>query len=151
MAANKSASRRRAPPKSVPARTTPAQTMPMQISLARVMATECLPVRTAGRTELVARDNRGRVAGQCRGIGREVSQKRGDESASGPPQRQPDEKRRAILRKARGQHDDRDGADTVPIMRYQPLRSEAPRCGWQTIAAEVPAQYALSSSSQNAT
>jgi hypothetical protein len=31
------------------------------------------------------------------------------------------------------------------------LRSDAPRCGWQTTAAEVPAQNALSSSSQNAT
>jgi hypothetical protein len=40
---------------------------------------------------------------------------------------------------------------TVPIRRYQTLRSDAPRCGWQTIAAEVPAQYGLSSSSQNAT
>jgi hypothetical protein len=39
----------------------------------------------------------------------------------------------------------------VPIMRNQPLRSDAPRCGWQTIAAEVPAQKGSSSSSQNAT
>jgi hypothetical protein len=28
----------------------------------------------------------------------------------------------------------------VPTMRYHPLRSEAPRWGWHTIAAEVPAQ-----------
>ena len=40
---------------------------------------------------------------------------------------------------------------TVPIIRNQPLRSEAPSCGWHTIAAEVPAQKGLSSSSQNAT
>jgi hypothetical protein len=40
---------------------------------------------------------------------------------------------------------------TVPIMRNHPLRSEAPRCGWQTIPADVPAQKGLSSSSQNAT
>src|SRR5438128_12186654 len=40
---------------------------------------------------------------------------------------------------------------TVPIMRNQPLRNEAPRRGWQTTAADVPAQKALSSSSQNAT
>src|ERR1700751_5416647 len=40
---------------------------------------------------------------------------------------------------------------TVPIKRYQPLRSEAPRCGWHTKAADVPAQKAWSSSSQNAT
>jgi hypothetical protein len=39
----------------------------------------------------------------------------------------------------------------VPIMRNQPLRSDAPRCGWQTIATEVPAQKGSSSSSQNAT
>jgi hypothetical protein len=31
------------------------------------------------------------------------------------------------------------------------LRSEAPSCGWHTIAAEVPAQNGSSSSSQNAT
>ena len=40
---------------------------------------------------------------------------------------------------------------TVPIIRNQPLRSEAPSCGRQTIAAEEPAQNGLSSSSQNAT
>ena len=39
----------------------------------------------------------------------------------------------------------------VPIIRNHPLRSEAPSCGWHTIAAEVPAQKGLSSSSQNAT
>src|SRR6202047_3558297 len=38
----------------------------------------------------------------------------------------------------------------VPIIRNQPLRSEAPRCGWHTIAAVPPAQYGLSSLSQNA-
>src|SRR6516164_2180837 len=40
---------------------------------------------------------------------------------------------------------------TVPIIRYQPLRSEAPSCGWHTIAAEVPAQNGSSSCSQKAT
>src|SRR3954447_23892362 len=39
----------------------------------------------------------------------------------------------------------------VPIIRNQPLRSEAPSCSWHTIAAEVPAQNGLSRSSQNAT
>src|ERR1700730_16842090 len=39
----------------------------------------------------------------------------------------------------------------VPIIRNQPLRIEAPSCGWHTIAAVPPAQYGLSSSSQNAT
>lgn len=29
---------------------------------------------------------------------------------------------------------------TVPTMRNQPLRKEAPSCGWQTRAAVVPAQ-----------
>jgi hypothetical protein len=37
------------------------------------------------------------------------------------------------------------------IRRNQPLRSEAPRTGWQTRAAEVPAHEGLSSSNQNAT
>src|SRR4029077_4187265 len=36
------------------------------------------------------------------------------------------------------------------IIRNQPLRSEAPSCGWHTIAAVPPAQYGLPSSSQNA-
>src|SRR3954463_8692234 len=40
---------------------------------------------------------------------------------------------------------------TVPIIRNQPLRSEAPSCSWHTIAAEVPAQKGLSRSRQNAT
>ena len=39
----------------------------------------------------------------------------------------------------------------VPIMRKPPLRNEAPRLGWQTIAAEVAAQYGASSSSLKAT
>ena len=39
----------------------------------------------------------------------------------------------------------------VPIIRNHALRIEAPSCGWHTIAAEVPAQNGLSSSSQNAT
>src|SRR5260370_33263141 len=38
----------------------------------------------------------------------------------------------------------------VPIIRNQPLRNEAPSCGWHTIAAVPPAQYGLSRSSQNA-
>ena len=29
---------------------------------------------------------------------------------------------------------------TVPIMRYQPLRREAPKVGWHTAAADAPAQ-----------
>src|SRR5258706_10466068 len=29
----------------------------------------------------------------------------------------------------------------VPIIRNQPLRREAPSCGWHTIAAVPPAQY----------
>src|SRR5262249_49114230 len=36
-------------------------------------------------------------------------------------------------------------------IRNQPLRSEAPSCGWDTIAAEVPAQNGSSSWSQKAT
>src|SRR5262245_25278162 len=39
---------------------------------------------------------------------------------------------------------------TVPIIRNQPLRREAPSCGWHTIAAEVPAQNGSSSWSQKA-
>jgi hypothetical protein len=38
----------------------------------------------------------------------------------------------------------------VPITRNQPLRSDAPTPGWQTTAADVPAQDGLSSCSQNA-
>ena len=64
---------------------------------------EGLPIRPAGGTKLVARDDRGRVAGERGGIGGEVFEKRGDESAEGAPQREADEKRRAVLRKACGQ------------------------------------------------
>ena len=39
----------------------------------------------------------------------------------------------------------------VPTIRNHAFRIEAPSCGWHTIAADVPAQYALSSWSQNAT
>ena len=72
---------------------------------------EGLPVETADGAELVARDDRGGVTGQCRGIGREVAQECGDECACGAPQRQGHEKGGAILRKAGGHHHDRHGAD----------------------------------------
>ncbi len=36
----------------------------------------------------------------------------------------------------------------VPTIRNHALRIEAPSCGWHTIAAEVPAQKGLSSSSR---
>jgi hypothetical protein len=69
---------------------------------------EGFAVRAAGRAELVARDDRRRIAGQRRRVSREVAQHRTGESTCGTPHRQPDEKRRAVLRKAGCQHDDRD-------------------------------------------
>ena len=131
MAANRVASRRWAPPKSVAASTMPAQTMPMQISLARSTASrKACPFETADGAELVARDNRGGVTGQCRGIGREVAQECGDECACGAPQRQGHEKggprscgKHAVITTIA------TAPTTVPIRRYQPLRNDAPRCG----------------------
>jgi hypothetical protein len=112
---------------------------------------EGLPVQTPGRTELVARDDRGGVAGERCGIGRVVAQERRNERARCAPQCQTDEKGGAVLGKHAVSTTIATAPTTVPIMRNQPLRNEAPRFGWQTTAAEVPAQYALSSSSQNAT
>ena len=112
---------------------------------------EDLRSRASGRAERVGGDDRGRIAGERRRVGREVAQHRGDESAGGAPQRQ--SPRKAI--RSCGKHavstTIMTAPTTVPIMRNQPLRSEAPSCGWHTIAAEVPAQNGLSSSSQNAT
>ena len=89
----------------------PAQTMPMpDLAGAGDAEHEGVAVRAAGRAELIAGDDRRRVAGQRRRIGREVAQQRGDEGAGGAPQRQADEKADAVLREARGQHDDRDRA-----------------------------------------
>lgn len=72
---------------------------------------EGLPVEAADGAELVAGDNRGGVPGQCRGIGREVAQKRCDERACGAPQRQAHQKGGAVLREAGGHDDDRHRAD----------------------------------------
>src|SRR5207248_766897 len=47
---------------------------------------ECLPVEAACLAELVAGDDRGRIAGQSCGIGRKIAQERGDERACGAPQ-----------------------------------------------------------------
>jgi hypothetical protein len=72
---------------------------------------EGLPVQTPGRAELVARDDRSGVTGERCGICRVVAQERGDERARGAPQCQAHEKGAAVLREARGQHDDRYSAD----------------------------------------
>ena len=71
---------------------------------------EDLPVGAAGRAERAGGDDRGRVAGERRRVGREVAQQRGDQAADGAPQGQTEEKRDALLREARGQDDDRYGA-----------------------------------------
>jgi hypothetical protein len=65
----------------------------------------------AGGAEQVAGDDRCRVAGQCRRIGREVAQQRRGERAGTTPQRQSSEKQHAVLWEAGGQHHDRDSAD----------------------------------------
>ena len=108
-------------------------------------------VRAAGRAKLVARDDRGRIAGQCRRIGREIVQKRRDESAAGAPQRQADQKRR------------RGPAESTRSAPRSPRRPRRCRSCGTTLAQRsaemrltddrrrVPAQNALSSSSQNAT
>ena len=72
---------------------------------------EGVPVRAAGLTEFVVRDDRGRITGQRRRVRGKILQDCGAESANGSPQRQPHEKRGAVLRKARAQHDDRNGTD----------------------------------------
>ena len=142
----------RAPPKSVPARTTPAHTMPMQISLARVTASmNTSPSGAPSRAERVGRDDRRGVAGERSRVGREVAQQRRNESAHPAPQRQPTRNTMRFCGNHAVSTTIVTAPTTVPIMRNQDLRSEAPRCGWHTIAADVPAQYALSSSSQNAT
>ena len=55
---------------------------------------EGLTVQAPDGAELVARDDRRRVAGERRRIGGEVAQQRGDERARGAPQRQAHEERR---------------------------------------------------------
>ena len=67
--------------------------------------------RASGRAELVGGDDRGGIAGERRRVGREVAQHRGGESADAAPQGEEPEKGDPVLRKARGQHHDHDGAD----------------------------------------
>ena len=72
---------------------------------------EGVPVRAAGLTEFVVRDDRGRITGQRRRVRGKILQDCGAEGANGSPQRQPHKKRAAVLRKARAQHNDRNGTD----------------------------------------
>jgi hypothetical protein len=62
---------------------------------------ENLSICSSGRTELIARNDRSRVAGECRRVGREVTQQCGHERASGTPKRQAKEKTSTLLRKVR--------------------------------------------------
>ena len=112
-AANSAASFRREWPRSVKASTTPALTMPMQISSARSMARidDAAGIARADRSQNVARENRRRVAGKSRGIGREITQKRRDKGADRAPQRKSDEKADPVLTKQGGKNHDADRSD----------------------------------------
>ena len=99
-----------------------------------------LVVGPAGRTEHVACDHRGGEAGEARAIGGEVLQQPADEPAGRAPQGEAGQEADAVLREQRRDHHDRGAAAAVPIRRNEPLRSDAPSCGWQTSAAVVPAQ-----------
>ena len=88
-------------------------------------------VRAARRAKLVGCDDRGREAGESRRIGREIVQKRGDESACSAPQRQGDEEQGAVLREARGQNHDHHGADQGADHAVPPLAQRSPKM-WLT-------------------
>jgi hypothetical protein len=76
---------------------------------------EGVAVHAAGRAELIAGDDCGRVAGERCRVGGEVVQQRGGQRAGGAPQRETDEKRGPLLGEASREHDDceraHDGAD----------------------------------------
>ena len=153
LAIDEAASRLGAAEDRLPARTAPAHAIPMQISLARVTAN----MNTSGSPppvapSVVGGDDRRRIAGESRRVGGEVAERSGGESADRRPRGQGARERRSD---PGGKHAVSTtiivAPTTVPIIRNQPLRSAAPSCGWHTIAADVPAQKGLSSSSQNAT
>ena len=150
--ANNVASRRRAPPRSVPARTMPARDdADGDLADAGHRQHEDVSVHATGGAELIAGDDRGGVAGQGRGIGGKVTQHVAPKAHAPPHSARPIRNGTRSSGKHTASRTITTAPTTVPIMRNQPLRSEAPSCGWQTSAADVPAQYALSSSSQNAT
>src|SRR5277367_2353493 len=62
---------------------------------------ENLSICSSGRTEFVARNDRSRIAGECRRVGREVAQQRGHKRTSGTPKCQTKQKTSTLLRKAR--------------------------------------------------
>ena len=67
------------------------------------------------------------IAGERRRVGRKVAQHRGGESAKSAPQRQEPEKADRILRKGRGQHHDRDGADYGAYHAEPALTQRSPK------------------------
>src|SRR5258708_33959300 len=149
---NDSASRRLAPPRSVPARTMPAHAIPMQISLARVTASR--------KTSELAPPVAPRLSAAMIAAGKPASAAEEDaklRSTVVAKAQRPHQKARSIRKATRscGKHavstTTVEAPITVPIIRNQPLRSEAPSWGWHTTAAEEPAQHGLRSSTQSAT
>ena len=101
---------------------------------------EGFAIHAAGRAELIAGDDRGRLTGQRRRVGREIAQQRGDKCASCAPKRESLKERGAILGNHAVNSTIAKAPTKVPIMRNHPFRSDVPRCGRHTSAAEVPAQ-----------
>jgi hypothetical protein len=71
----------------------------------------CIAIHATGGSEQVAGDDRYRIPGQRRRIGREVAQQRGRKGASRPPQCQTAEEQGAILWEAGRQQHAHYGAD----------------------------------------
>jgi hypothetical protein len=72
---------------------------------------EHIATGTPDRTEVVAGDDRRRIAGQRRRVCREVAQQRRHERTGSAPQSEAHEVTKAVLGKARGQHHDHHSAD----------------------------------------
>ena len=124
------ASRRFALPKSVPARTMPAQTMPMQISVQRVTANVKAspftpPVAPSWLPAIIAAVTPASCAARARKLRSIVATR----AHAAPHKARPARKAMRSCGKQAVSTTMAIPPTIVPIMRYQPLRNEAPRWG----------------------
>jgi len=135
------ANRRFALPRSVTARTTPAQTMPMQISVQRITANVKAspftpPVAPSSLPAIIAAVTPAICAARAKKLRSIVAIR----AQAAPHNARPARKAMRSCGKQAVSITMAIPPTIVPIMRYQPLRNGAPRWGWQTRAAVVPAQ-----------
>ena len=130
ISAIRAASRRLALPKSVPASTTPAETMPTQISVQRITAsTKASPFAPPTAPSSLLAMIAAVIPASCATTAKELRSIVATKAQPAPHNARPTRKATRFCGKHAVSTTIATAPTTVPIMRNQPLRSEAPRCG----------------------